>query len=183
MITNERQYKITRSQLEKLKVAIGNFNFEDASKRVESDILATAELQALQSEVDILEEQLHEFETLQSGAIATLEASSLDELPVMLIRARIAQRLSQKELADLLGMKEQQIQRYESEEYSGASLHKLREIAEALKLTIKETAEISPYNNCILIRTLISKNLCGQKFPIREIYRRGWFEGFTGSTR
>ena len=140
MITNERQYKITRSQLEKLKAAMGNFNFEEASKSVGSDVLAIAELQALQSEVDILEEQLDEYDQLQSGAIATLEASSLDELPGMLIRARIAQRLSQKELADLMGMKEQQIQRYESEEYSGASLHKLREIADALKLTIKETA-------------------------------------------
>lgn len=179
MITNERQYKITKSQLVKFKAAINKFSLEDVAKRVGSDILATAELQALESEVKILEELKQEYETLQSGAIVTLEASSLAELPEMLIRARIAQRLSQKKLADLLGMKEQQIQRYESDEYSGVSLRRLKEIAEALKMTIRETAEISPLPKSVISPT--SGQPDWYKFPIKEIYRRGWFEGFTGS--
>ena len=179
MITNERQYKITNHQLAKLKVAIKEFGLKNVATRVGSDILANAELQALESEAITLEEQLHEYEALQSGAIATLEASSLAELPRMLIRARIAQQLSQKDLANLLGLKEQQIQRYESDEYAGVSLHRLKEIAEALKLTIRETAEIS-----LISKSVISpkfKQLDWHKFPIREMYRRGWFEGFTGS--
>ena len=42
---------------------------------------------------------------------------SFDELPQALVKARIALRLSQKDLADRLGMKEQRIQRYESTDY------------------------------------------------------------------
>jgi len=179
VITNERQYKITRSQLEKLKAALNIINLEDVSKMAGSDLLTTAERQALESEVAILEEQLHEYEELQSGAISTLEASSLAELPGMLIRARIAQRLSQKDLAALLGMKEQQIQRYEANEYAGVSLRRLKEIAEALKLTIKETAEISALPKSLKSPT--SGHPDWHKFPIMEMYRRGWFEGFIGS--
>jgi HTH-type transcriptional regulator/antitoxin HigA len=179
VITNERQYKITRNQLDKLKAALQLYYRDYVTKNLGDDILATTELQALESEITILEDQLHEYEELRSGSISSLEASSLAELPGMLIRARIAQRLSQKELADLLGMKEQQIQRYESQEYSGVSLHRLKEIADALKLTIKETAEISAIPDPK--KTGASKELYWRKFPIGEIYRRGWFEGFTGS--
>lgn len=179
MITNERQYKITNRQLAKLKAAIEEFDLKNVAKRVGSDVLANAELQALESEAKILEEQLHEYKALQSGAVATLEASSLAELPKMLIRARIAQRLSQKELADLVGLKEQQIQRYESDEYASASLRRLKEIAEALKLTINETAEITSKPKSI--KPTESKQPDWHKFPIREMYRRGWFEGFAGS--
>jgi len=179
VITNERQYRITKTQLAKLQEAVNEFNLGEATHRLNSVIFATAELDGLQSEVEVLKEQLQEYETLQSGAIAVLEASSLAELPMMLIRARIAQRLSQKDLAGLLGMKEQQIQRYEAEEYAGVSLHRLKEIAEALKLIIKETAEISPMK---IISIPAKADLPDyQKFPIREMYRRNWFEGFSGS--
>ena len=40
--------------------------------------------------------------------------------------------LSQKELADRIGLKEQQIQRYEATEYASASLTRIQEIIGAL---------------------------------------------------
>ena len=43
----------------------------------------------------------------------------------------------------MLGLKEQQIQRYESEEYATANLRRLAEVAEALNLNISEVAELS----------------------------------------
>jgi transcriptional regulator with XRE-family HTH domain len=46
-------------------------------------------------------------------------------LPGALIRSRIAAGLSQKDLGERLGMKEQQIQRYEATDYSGASFSTL----------------------------------------------------------
>ncbi len=50
-----------------------------------------------------------------------IELLSLADLPKALIRARIAAGLSQKEFADRLGMKEQQIQSYEANDYQHAS--------------------------------------------------------------
>ena len=54
-------------------------------------------------------------------------------IPRDLIRARIAAGLSQKELAERLGMPEQQIQRYEAKEYESVSLARISEIAKVLQ--------------------------------------------------
>jgi HTH-type transcriptional regulator/antitoxin HigA len=179
MITNERQYRITKRQLSSLRKALADFNSKDAAERAGSDILATAELSALRSEEASLSSQLREYELLKSGGITQLKASNLEELPSILIRARIAQGLSQRELAELVGVKEQQIQRYESDEYATASLHRLREIAEALKLRISEIAELKPMSSTA--EAAITREVDWSLFPVREMYRRHWFEDFSGS--
>jgi HTH-type transcriptional regulator/antitoxin HigA len=179
VITNERQYRITKSQLEKMQRAHKNFDLNAAAKAAGPEVIAKAKRDALESEIEVLERQVKEYETLQSGVIETFEAASLAELPQMLIKARIAQHLSQKELAVRLGVKEQQIQRYESEEYAGVSLHRLKEIADVLKLTIWETAQIAP--STAYIHSSEPGQLALSGFPIREMYKRGWFEDFTGS--
>ena len=111
MITNERQYKITKQQRLKLNRALKDFNSKEVEQRVGSKILAAAELNVLKSEIEILSDQLSEYEELRSGKKTRLEAASLGELPRILIRARIAQGLTQRELAVRVGLKEQQIQR------------------------------------------------------------------------
>ena len=55
------------------------------------------------------------------------------ELPANLIKARIARGLSQKDLADRIGLKEQQIQRYEATDYASASLARIKEVVSALR--------------------------------------------------
>ena len=55
MITNERQYRITKSQLNHLKQAVANFDLEEKTQQAGSEILAVAELEALKSEVGVLE--------------------------------------------------------------------------------------------------------------------------------
>lgn len=180
MITNERQYKITKSQLAKLQEGAREFNLEEASERIGSRTLAKAELDGIMSEIEVLESQIQEYERLKSGAITNFEAKSLEELPNVLVRARIAQQLSQRELGELIGLKEQQIQRYEAEQYASASLRRLREIADALKLSITEIAEIDPFSMSAATHSR-STVLEWDKFPIKEMYKRGWFEDFSGS--
>src|SRR3989304_1948190 len=141
MITNERQYRITSAQLEKFRKAIDDFDIKAVIKQTKSKVLAKVELDALRSEYENLSMQLREYETLKSGTVEILKASSLEELPSILIRARIAKRLSQRQLADAIGLKEQQIQRYEAEEYASANLSRLTKVAKALDLNISEIAE------------------------------------------
>jgi transcriptional regulator with XRE-family HTH domain len=57
---------------------------------------------------------------------------------MLLIKARIARRWSQRQLADVLGIAEQQVQRYESTDYPSASLARICDIAAALDVTITE---------------------------------------------
>ena len=56
----------------------------------------------------------------------------LESLPEMLIEERMRLGFTQKQLAEKIGIKEQQIQRYEASRYQSASLRRLQEIAKAL---------------------------------------------------
>lgn len=141
MITNERQFRITRAEAERFRQAI-----EDA-KTQETDLsprMYQAMIEGLQSQLDDLLAEVSQYEALKAGEIDSLEFDSLDQLPEVLIAARIAAGLTQKELAERLAMKEQQIQRYEANHYAGASLERLIEIARALSLDIHYRAELPP---------------------------------------
>jgi HTH-type transcriptional regulator/antitoxin HigA len=144
MITNEREYRISKGQLLRIREATKLFDVVAAEKRTGSKVLAKAELAALKSENEVLSSQIREYEALKAGKVSVFKAESLSELPDLLIQARIAQGLSQRQLAGRLDLKEQQIQRYEAERYASASLRRLTEVSEALELNISEVAELRP---------------------------------------
>ncbi len=95
-------------------------------------------IESLESERDILRDQLDRYEALRDGKIRTREVHSLRELPVLLIEGRIAAGLTQRQLADRLGLPEQQVQRYESTMYAGVNLDRLEAVVDALGLQIEE---------------------------------------------
>lgn len=135
MIANERQYRITKAAVERFERALGQGHEQpsDLDPRLEQ-----AMRQGIESQIEELQEQLAEYEALRNGRITVLELGSLKELPEALIRARIASGLSQKELAERLGMKEQQFQRWEATRYAGVSLDRIQAVAEALGAKIRE---------------------------------------------
>ncbi len=132
MIKNERQYKITKSQIAKFEAALDELAARDGA----NTRLRKLEADALRSQLDELRDEVKQFEQLRSGGPKQIQIDSLDELPRALVQARIAGGLSQKELAERLGLKEQQIQRYEATDYGSASLTRLKEIAQALGVNI-----------------------------------------------
>lgn len=91
-----------------------------------------------QSQIEELQRDLDEYDALRSGRVASLDVDSLTALSDALIRARIAAGLTQKELAARLGLKEQQIQRYESTRYGGVSLARAQAVVDALGVRIHE---------------------------------------------
>ena len=140
MITNERQYRSTRALIGRLRAsrdALGRKDVSAAHPR-----LVAAQRSALGSQIAELEEDVARYDHLRSGNITAFEAVGLHDLPDILIQARIARGMSQKDLATFLGLKEQQIQRYEAERYRSASLNRLVEVADALKIRIRKTAEL-----------------------------------------
>jgi HTH-type transcriptional regulator / antitoxin HipB len=153
MITNERQYRITKSRLADFEGAIAGFSLQAAEKKIGSKILAKAELEALKSEREALAEEVEAYDKLRGGLVTSLEANSLNELSNILIHGRIARGLSQKQLATLLDLKEQQIQRYEAEGYASASLTKLSKVAEALQLDFHEVAQLKPFEGMKVAET------------------------------
>lgn len=136
MITNERQYKITRSEADRFRKAISDFAKAPARADVHPRLLQ-AEREAMESQLADLQAEIAEYDRLKSADLSVISINTFDELADGLIKARIAGGLSQKALADRLGLKEQQIQRYEAERYASASYQRLREIADALGVRIK----------------------------------------------
>ena len=81
------------------------------------------------------------FANLRLCPKATLKRFQLDrleKLPLGLIKARIARGLSHRELAERLGVRPQQVQRWEHEEYENVGFSRLVEIAAALEVVISE---------------------------------------------
>lgn len=134
MIKNERQYKITKNEIKKFQDSLDNF----VENKDTHPLLLQAQKSAIEYQLETLEEEVLEYERLKAGYYEVLEVNSFDDLPIALIRSRIAQNLTQKDLADRLGMKEQLIQKYENTMYSSASFSRLQEIINALDLRIKE---------------------------------------------
>lgn len=137
MIATEEEHRIAESEAQKFEQAIAAARESEPGPDVHPRI-HEAMTESLESELDILREQLDRYEALTAGKVRQRTVRSLREVPVLLIEGRIAAGLTQRQLAERLGLPEQKIQRYESTLYSGASLDRLQDVADALGLEIEE---------------------------------------------
>ena len=140
MITNEVQRRATEAHLRQFEEAIANLEAKQRGKKRSK--LAQLEIDAVRSQASDLRAELDEYDRLRSGEVSTFEASSLEDLATLLIKARIARGWTQRQLADELGIAEQQVQRYEATGYRSASLARICDVAAALDVTITERASL-----------------------------------------
>jgi len=137
MITNERQYKITKNQLGAFERA-----HADALTKAPAPDVHPRTHQAMQEglagQIDDLREQVEQYEALKAGAIRGRVLTSVLDLLPALIEARIAAGLTQKTLSERLGVAEQQVQRYEATTYAGVSVERVQAVADAVGLKITE---------------------------------------------
>ncbi|WP_216455256.1 helix-turn-helix transcriptional regulator, partial [Arcanobacterium phocae] len=96
-----------------------------------------AHLDALESQLEEMREEVEEYEKLKAGKIDLLSLESFARLPETLIKARIIRGWTQEQLAERLGVKAQQVQRDEANLYAGASFTKLLEILKALDIEVR----------------------------------------------
>jgi Zn-dependent peptidase ImmA (M78 family)/ribosome-binding protein aMBF1 (putative translation factor) len=132
MIKNDRQYRITKAQAAKFEEALRTLRRSGQASEDVHPVLLKAEKEALQSQLEDLRREIVEYEALRAGVFDIESLEILKDLPRALIKARIASGMSQKDLADKLGLKQQQIQRYEATDYATASLSRIREVRAAL---------------------------------------------------
>lgn len=137
MITNERQYRITKAQLKRFDEAATAQASRDRDPGVDPRIHAAMGA-SLRSEADELRRQLRAYEQLRAGRVKRRTLRSLKDVPTAIIEARIAGRVTQKGLADRLGVAEQQVQRWEATNYAGVSIERIQDVADALGTQITE---------------------------------------------
>ncbi|MCY3660589.1 MAG: helix-turn-helix transcriptional regulator [Caldilineaceae bacterium] len=141
MIKNERQYRITKKQAACFLQTLELLRQQPAEAGIVHPLVAQAREDALRSQLADLEEQLQEYEALKAGSFDLDALNGVAELPSILIKARIALGLRHKDLAERLGLKEQQIQRYEATDYATASLTRINEVANALRMESNKPAQ------------------------------------------
>jgi ribosome-binding protein aMBF1 (putative translation factor) len=142
MIKNDRQYNITRTQAKRFAKALRDI-LKGASPRAIHPALAKAQQEAIKSQYEELLQELKEYEELKSGKRKIIRVNSFEHLPIALIQARIARGLTQKELAQELGLTEKQIQRYEASSYAKASLARIQQIIDVLNIKIGSKVDLN----------------------------------------
>ncbi|QCI63943.1 helix-turn-helix domain-containing protein [Phreatobacter stygius] len=174
MIFSDRQYAVSMEQANKLKAALGHVH-KDNEKH---ERLRKIEAKALESQVSDIEREIADYELLKSGSVSFTESFSLGDLPRVLIQARIAQGLSQTDLAERLRMKPQQVQRYEATEYMSASLSRIIEVADALHVRVSQSfsSAQAPAENALYAWS-DAGDVDWSRFPLREMAKRGWIRG------
>ena len=141
MIKTEKQYRITKAQARRCEDAIAELARQERPLNI-APRLWQAQRAAADSQLQELQEQIDAYQLLQMGKSKELVLEALEDLPKTLIRARIASGMTQEGLAHRLGVKTQQIQRYEATEYESASFARIRKVVQALGLRMLKPARL-----------------------------------------
>src|SRR5260370_28700454 len=141
MIKNEKQYRITKAQVRRFQDALGELAGQERPSNIASR-LWRAQREAAQSQMEELREQVEAYERLHLGKSKEVILEAVEDLPKALIRARIASGMTQEGLARRLGVKPQQVQRYEATEYESASFARILRVVQALGLRMPKAVRL-----------------------------------------
>ncbi|BAZ17096.1 hypothetical protein NIES4071_89740 [Calothrix sp. NIES-4071] len=133
MIKNEQQYHITKEWLKKFEQSVAGIENDESLKA--DPLRWKLYRDAYQSQVEEFLEEIAEYERLinsDKNQPIKIKVENFNKLPDVLIKARIAAKMSQKELADILGIEEQRIKECEDKDYQCASFIEVLNVSEAL---------------------------------------------------
>ncbi len=140
MIKNELEYSVTNSWVDKFERAIASLHQNEDKRKKDPDGWQLLQ-DSYQSRLDTLREEMAEYETLKAhdpSKPIVLKIDDINKLSDLLIKARIAFKISQKELAALCDRTEEQIKAYEDKDYQNASYLDFLAVIDALGINIKE---------------------------------------------
>lgn len=177
IIANEREAREVRSRIDRLTEAMRSSTaFERVAQGLPPEV--TTQLAAMmRAERQRLKTMLDAYERARDTGKATELVEMANHEPgLVLVVARIAKGYSQRELAWRLGVKEQQVQRYEAELYGQISLRNYERVAAllgvSLRAELQERPELRGLDHVIddLSRAEI-------KTILKHGRANGWFQG------
>lgn len=141
MIKNNIQYIA-------LKKEVDGFDayFKDYDKRLESQNLHPIQKKLYLDTALIRHKEnitkIEEYEAIKNKEITELKITNCDDFPKLLIQSRIANGWSHKDLAEKLMTQEQQVQRFEQNDYLTTSFERVLQTMRALGIEIEATKRI-----------------------------------------
>jgi len=141
MIRNEAEYQEASKRLaEEFK------RLDEHRARLRETGLGDAEIKRVIDPIESfhlqLQEEVEAYERLKRGEFQELE--NLRGLGPLLITSRIAQGISQRDLAKRLGVHESQVSRDERNEYFGITLDRVVKVLDALSVRLTTKVAIEP---------------------------------------
>ena len=141
MIKNEKQYHITKEWVARFAATVKRLDEIPPDPTLDPAIVQLQK-DATRSELEVLQGQVRDYEELQRRPFHPDELRCAEELPLLLIKARQAQQLTQQDLAALLGRPLEEIRHYEDTEYASATLETIQGVATVLSGVYRFSPEI-----------------------------------------
>src|ERR1035437_6178511 len=138
MIRNEAEYQeaSTRLEDERTRLAEHRTRLKEAGLKYDEIKRVIDPMESFHLQ---LQEEVESYERLKRGEFEDLE--NLRGFGNLLIALRIAQGLSQRDLAKKLGVHESQVSRDERNEYFGITLERAVKILDAMNVRLKSKVE------------------------------------------
>jgi HTH-type transcriptional regulator / antitoxin HigA len=172
VIRNDKEYAIAKAELARFQSVLDSFDVVAEIEAGVDPVIARAHQSSFASKVSELRSEIRDFDRLKAGNLEQIGVTEIRALGEALIKARVARGLSQKSLAEVAGLKEQQIQRYEKELYQTANLKRLSLIAQSLNVSFD--GSLAPiFDELQDNETLYGFN--ETDFPFLEMRKAGWF--------
>ena len=139
MIKDELEYEVSKEWVEKFNKTLAAMERDEEAKR--KDFLKwDAGRGSIQCHLDQLHEEIAEYERLMAwdkSKPIEIVVENFNRLSEALIKARMAAKMSEEELAEILDIDPERIKEYEKKKYQNASLMEILEISLALGLEFK----------------------------------------------
>jgi DNA-binding XRE family transcriptional regulator len=142
MIKNEQEYQKSLNWLRQFEESVAELDCNEKLKANQTRWQLHRD--SSQSQVAELKAEIAEYKRLincDRSQPIQIKVESINKLPDVLIKARIAAKISQQELAQILGIEEQRVRQYEDTDYQCASFVEILEVSIVLGIEF-ETAVI-----------------------------------------
>lgn len=137
LILNERDAKTAKTAIQEIDGALSSeMHFNSIIEGLPLELVNGYRRTLTTQKAELLS-GISFYEKAKAGDVDELIKSAGSDIGVFLIVARIIKRLSQKDLARRVGLKEQQIQRYEADRYRSISLSNFKRMAHALGVNLR----------------------------------------------
>lgn len=162
MILNSFEFDLTEQKIEKIRATVSEVEKKKSDTSV-SPILLKIELNSLTALLNnLVEERDYYLEIIQSFKNKVPIKEDIQEFPEQLVYMRIANNISQEEIATILGTDIEEVKRQEAYLNKNLDTISLFKINDYLKEKISNNLDNS-----------ISQ-FSWDKFPVKEMSRRGW---------
>jgi DNA-binding Xre family transcriptional regulator len=139
MIRTDQEYELTRQKLADQEARVRQQAAQLKAMGIDKDGIKRV-LDPIRSFSAQLQDEIETYQRLKRGEFPEIE--NFDGMGQLLIALRISKGITQRELAQRMGVNESQVSRDERNEYAGVTLDRAQRILEALQVSLTTSVRV-----------------------------------------